>query len=269
MPDRNFAICLLLTGAALASACSFVVQRDGGPRPGTVNTDHIPDAVPKSEPRSKYGNPESYVVNGTRYVVMRDADGYVEKGIASWYGEQFHGRRTSSGETYDMYAMTAAHKTLPLPTYVRVTNLRNARHVILRVNDRGPFHGNRIIDLSYTAAAKLDILTAGTGVVEVRALDATADDAVAAAVPDPPVAGGNPGAFFIQVGAFVSRANAEALRDRLAAAGDILLSVSAALVDGRTLYRVRIGPLDDVEIADNLVARLGALGVNEHSIVTD
>ena len=101
------------------------------------------------EPKSRYGNPESYVVFGKRYYVKDSSKGYVETGIASWYGTKFHGRRTSSGETYDMYAMTAAHKTLPLPTYVEVTNLNNGRSIIVKVNDRGRFHEIRIIDLSY------------------------------------------------------------------------------------------------------------------------
>jgi rare lipoprotein A len=260
---------IILALAALLPGCSFTVQRDGGPLPGSVRTADVPDAVPRSEPRSKYGNPESYVVNGRRYFVMQDAAGYVEQGIASWYGEKFHGRRTSSGESYDMYAMTAAHKTLPLPTYVRVTNLRNSKNVILRVNDRGPFHENRIIDLSYTAAAKLDILAKGTGLVEVRALTGNGDAAAVPPAPLPGRGGAGSGAFYIQVGAFASRANAEALRRRLGAAGDILLSISEAFVDGRTLYRVRVGPIDDVEIADSLVARLGALGVQDHTIVTE
>ncbi|OGT84408.1 MAG: hypothetical protein A3H91_10995 [Gammaproteobacteria bacterium RIFCSPLOWO2_02_FULL_61_13] len=255
----------------LGSACSLVMERDGGPRPGSVKTAQVPDAVPKFEPRSKYGNPESYVVNGKRYFVMNDGSGYVEKGIASWYGEQFHGRRTSSGETYDMYAMTAAHKTLPLPTFVQVKNLKNAKQVILRVNDRGPFHGNRIIDLSYTAAAKLDILAAGTGLVEVRALAPGGDVArpVTTPIPDSSGTGAGAGSFYIQVGAFSSRANAEALRSRLSAPGAFLVSISEALIDGRILYRVRIGPVDDIEIADSIVANLMTLGINEHSIVTD
>lgn len=270
MRDRILRLLLLLLVATVCG-CSLIAERDGGPRPGTVKTADIPDAVPKSEPRSRYGNPESYVVNGQRYHVMQDPAGHVEKGIASWYGEQFHGRRTSSGETYDMYAMTAAHKTLPLPTYVQVTNLKNAKQVILRVNDRGPFHGNRIIDLSYTAAAKLDILAAGTGLVEVRALTSGRDVAPAAEPVMPRSSGGDTAAsaFYIQVGAFSSRVNAEALLGRLAAPGDFLVSISEALIDGRTLYRVRIGPIDDVEIADNVVGRLMALGINDHSIVTE
>jgi rare lipoprotein A len=131
----------------------------------------IPDAVPRVEPRSRYGNPPYYDVFGKRYYVLSSGSGYVERGVASWYGPGFHKLRTSTGEPYDMYGMTAAHKTLPLPAYVRVTNLQNGRSVVVRVNDRGPFVGNRIIDLSYTAAAKLDMLRDGTAMVEVRELD--------------------------------------------------------------------------------------------------
>ena len=126
-----------------------------------------------SEPLSRYGNPESYVVYGKTYHTLSSSKGYKERGAASWYGTKFHGKRTSSGEPYDLYAMTAAHKTLPLPTYVEVTNLKNGRTVIVKVNDRGPFHDDRLIDLSYAAAAKLDILPYGTGEVEVRAIDPT------------------------------------------------------------------------------------------------
>lgn len=130
------------------------------------------------EPKSRSGNPESYVVFGQRYHVMNSVHhDYAERGIASWYGKKFHGRRTSSGETYDMYAMTAAHRSLPLPTYVRVTNLKNSSTVIVKVNDRGPFHDNRIIDLSYTAAVKLGIVRTGTGLVEVRVIDPSRSDA--------------------------------------------------------------------------------------------
>jgi len=130
----------------------------------------VPDAVPRAEPRSIYGNPPSYEVFGKRYYVMASSVGYVERGVASWYGPGFHKELTSVREPYDMYGMTAAHKTLPLPAYVRVTNLQNGRSCVVRVNDRGPFVGNRIIDLSYTAAAKLDMLREGTAMVEVRVL---------------------------------------------------------------------------------------------------
>ena len=133
--------------------------------------DTVPDAVPRIEPRARYGNPPFYDVFGKRYYVLSSSVGYWERGVASWYGPGFHKVRTSIGEPYDMYAMTAAHKTLPLPAYVRVTNLQNGRSVVVRVNDRGPFVGNRIIDLSYTAAAKLDMLRNGTAMVDVRTID--------------------------------------------------------------------------------------------------
>ncbi len=129
--------------------------------------------MPRYEPRSPYGNPPFYDVFGKRYFVLSSSADYIERGVASWYGPGFHKVRTSTGETYDMYGMTAAHKTLPLPAYVRVTNLQNGRSVVVRVNDRGPFVGNRIIDLSYTAAAKLDMLRNGTAMVEVRSVGPT------------------------------------------------------------------------------------------------
>jgi rare lipoprotein A len=131
----------------------------------------VPDAAPRAEPRSRHGNPPFYTVFGKRYYVLSSSSAYVERGVASWYGPGFHKVRTSTGEQYDMYGMTAAHKTLPLPAYVSVTNLQNGRSVVVRVNDRGPFVGNRIIDLSYTAASRLDMLRNGTAMVEVRALD--------------------------------------------------------------------------------------------------
>ena len=154
--------------------------------------------VPRNEPRSRNGNPPFYDVMGKRYFVLSSSVGYVERGVASWYGPGFHKVRTSTGEPYDMYAMTAAHKTLPLPAYVRVTNLQNGRSIVVRVNDRGPFVGNRIIDLSYTAASKLDMLRNGTAMVEVRTLEAAVvgaplTAALAAPPATPPVAA-SPGA---------------------------------------------------------------------------
>lgn len=130
----------------------------------------VPDAVPRDEPRSAFGNPPFYTVAGHRYAVLPSATGYVERGVASWYGTEFHGLRTSAGEPYDMFAMTAAHKTLPLPCYARVTNLSNGRSVVVRINDRGPFVANRIIDLSYSAAARLDMIRNGTAFVQVEVL---------------------------------------------------------------------------------------------------
>jgi rare lipoprotein A len=168
--------------ALLLAACSSTPRRGAPPAPSSIpssaqlpevppSPDSVPDAVPRAEPRSPYGNPPFYDVFGKRYYVLSSGVGYVERGVASWYGPGFHKVRTSTGEPYDMYGMSAAHKTLPLPCYVLVTNLQNGRSVVVRVNDRGPFVGNRIIDLSYTAAAKLDMLRNGTAFVEVSSID--------------------------------------------------------------------------------------------------
>jgi peptidoglycan lytic transglycosylase len=145
------------------------VTPGGAPVPDDIAS--IPDAVPRQETQTRSGNPEKYSEFGVEYRVLKTSEGYDQEGVASWYGPGFHGKRTSSGEPYDQNAMTAAHTVLPLPTYVEVTNLENGRKVVVRVNDRGPFHGGRIIDLSYVAAMKLGIVQAGTARVRVRALD--------------------------------------------------------------------------------------------------
>lgn len=254
----------------LISACSVMVERDGAPK-APVDVSSIPDAVPRDEPRSRYGNPDSYEVFGKRYYVLNSSKGYVERGIASWYGTKFHGKRTSSGETYDMYAMTAAHKTLPLPSYVQVTNLENNKSVIVRVNDRGPFHENRIIDLSYAAASKLGILPTGTALVEVRAIDSTTYASNKNASPIKAVALDNSPVreFYIQVGAFSELMNAENLRTKLGTIGDSLVKINQAVVDQKLLYRVRIGPLVSVDHADQIVGQLIRLGVTDYHIVVD
>ncbi|MEY3183132.1 MAG: hypothetical protein RLZ35_1117 [Pseudomonadota bacterium] len=135
-----------------------------------VDVYKVPNAVPRHEPLSRIGNRPSYTVFQQHYRVLPSSHGFKERGPASWYGRKWHGRKTANGETYDMYAMTAAHKHLPLPTYLKVTNLENGRHIIVRVNDRGPFHGKRIVDLSYAAAAKLDLVSPGTAWVEIEAI---------------------------------------------------------------------------------------------------
>ena len=166
-------VMILLVGAA--PGCTPVGMRAAPPAPpdGVILAE-IPDAVPQSELKSRSGNPETYEINGVTYRVMESSEGYREEGVASWYGDYFHGRLTSSGDVYDMYEMTAAHKSLPLPTYVRVTHLGNGRSVVVRVNDRGPFVDDRIIDLSFVAATKLGMAAEGTARVEVRALDPAA-----------------------------------------------------------------------------------------------
>jgi len=233
--------------------------------------------VPRAEPHSAHGNPPFYDALGRRYFVLPSADGYDERGVASWYGPTFHGGNTSSGELYDMYGMTAAHKTLPLPTYARVTNLANGRSVVVRINDRGPFVANRIIDLSYTAAAKLDMLREGTAMVEVRALNpgtpalpagiastatAAPAPALAAAPPAPPL-------LYVQTGAFADPANAERELGRLQAAGLASAFIMPPPAGRSQLYRVRIGPIGSVAEFDALAARLTALGITDARLVTD
>ncbi|MEH6444681.1 MAG: septal ring lytic transglycosylase RlpA family protein [Oceanospirillaceae bacterium] len=156
----------------------YKVTKDYGPD-AVVDVSHVKNAVPKEEPLSRGGNRKSYEVLGKRYSVMDSASGFKERGGASWYGKKFHGYLTANGEKYDMYGMTAAHKSLPIPTYVKVTNLANNKHIIVRVNDRGPFHKGRVIDLSYAAAAKLDMLNSGTAQVEVEAINAKVWNSIA------------------------------------------------------------------------------------------
>ncbi len=238
------------------------------PPPSPAVLQSIPDAVPRVEPRSTRGNPVSYEVFGKRYFILATAEGYRERGVASWYGPDFHARPTSSGEPYDMYGMTAAHKTLPIPAYARVTNLSNGRSVIVRINDRGPFVANRIIDLSYTAAHKLDMTRAGTAFVEVEVLTpGSASDAareVAAPVAAVPLAAP---VLYLQAGAFGVAANASKLADQLRAAGIAQVSVSDP-TGTPPLYRVRVGPFTDVASYDQLAARVAALGV-EGRLVTE
>ena len=265
-------IILILLSCFLLFSCGRIdkvvspVAVDSAPKK-KVDVETIPNAIPKREPKSRYGNPKSYVVFGKRYYVMDSGKGYIEKGIASWYGTKFHGRRTSSGETYDMYAMTAAHKSLPLPTYVKVTNLSNDKFIVVKVNDRGPFHENRIIDLSYTAAIKLDIIQKGTGLVEVKAIDPeepkednlVKDDKIST----------QDTSFYIQVGTFSKLESAKILKQKLGSFGDNLIKISNVIVSGNTLYRVRIGPFTDTKLSDSIVSKLSDFGIFEHRIVTN
>jgi len=260
-------------------------QADGAPG-YQVDLSAIPDAVPRPEPRSKYGNPDTYVVAGRRYQVLADSRGYVERGIASWYGTKFHGRRAAMGEPYDMFAMTAAHKTLPLPTYVEVTNLQNGRKVIVKVNDRGPFKANRIIDLSYAAAVKLGIT--GTGLVEIRALDPQAwqrerlarRPAAKQSPPPRPVMPARPApasattqaapeqaALYLQIGAFAERRNAELLRQRLQELAPGKIRIVHKEGSTQALYRVHIGPIPSIEDADRMTHTLATMGLGEPHIV--
>jgi len=251
--------------AALLAACAGAPRRPiPPPAPPTppANVAVIPDAVPRPEPRSAKGNPAFYDVFGKRYFVLATANGYIERGVASWYGPGFHAERTATGEAYDMYGMTAAHKTLPLPAYVQVTNLRNSRSVVVRVNDRGPFKEGRIIDLSYTAASKLDILRDGTAFVEVRALTPGVEAATLAPAPAP-------SALFVQAGAFGSEANASKVLAQLRAQGIDKSFVRQDQLNGQTLYRVRVGPIPNVAEFDRVVAQLRKLGIADARLAAD
>lgn len=259
------------------------------------------NSIPRPEPRSRYGNGPIYEVYGQRYTVLDSSYGYVERGVASWYGRKFHGRPTSSREPYDMHGMTAAHKSLPLPTWVEVTNLANGRRIVVRVNDRGPFVKNRLIDLSYAAAERLDIVENGTGMVEVRAISfddpppaaatpvpatvevATATGspadsgpafetvtprATAVATPDSAAAAGAQ-RLFVQVGAFGDRANAER-RHRLLAANGIRTAFVHRETDRQpALYRVRVGPLADVAHYDRVIDELSRIGITSTHLVSE
>lgn len=249
---------------SLISCSSITEQTDSAPS-SPPDVSKIPNAIPKDEPLSKYGNPTSYAVFGKTYYTLSTSKGYQEKGIASWYGAKFHGRRTSSGEAYDMYAMTAAHKTLPLPSYLEVTNLSNGRKVIVKVNDRGPFHDNRLIDLSYTAAKKLGIIGHGTGMVEIRAMTGGETPVNIVTNVQQKLSKELPVGMYLQVGAFSTSTNAQQFKSKVQSQiGDEVIVTS----DGK-LYRVRIGPLDNVEEGDSLANRLLNLGFNDAHLVVE
>lgn len=251
-------------------------EKDRPPSPDEIPADvgDIPDAVPEQVEKSRYGNPDSYEVFGVRYDVLQDAAGFKERGHASWYGKKFHGRRTSSGEKYDMFAMSGAHKTLPIPTYARITNLANGKSVVVRINDRGPFHTGRIVDLSYSAAHRIGILGDGSAEVELEVVDATGKPlpgslkqvaanpapvqapapkvievaaskprAPAPAVPVPVARKVQP--RFLQAGSFNDSRNAATFREHLAISGIKPLLMKSETRNGQWVYRVLVGPFAD------------------------
>ena len=220
----------------------------------------LPEPVPKAEPRSLYGNKSPYSVLGQTYSVLPSASGYDERGIASFYGNKFHGYKTSSLEDYDMYKFTAASKVLPLPSYARVTNLANGKSVIVRINDRGPFHENRIIDLSYAAAVRIGVWPKGTGLVEVQGIDPSAPAREPAPPAPVPANGGSPG-IYLQVGAFSDPANAERVAAQLRQANFAPVQLEQVQIDDRTIHRVRVGPLDSVDRADQVTDRIEGMGL--------
>ena len=284
--------------SVLLSACGALQGRGfGAPGRGAA------DAVPTHEARSRYGNRASYVVNGQRYYTLRSAAGFSERGIASWYGNPFHGQRTSSGEIYDMYRMTGAHKQLPLPTYVEVRNLDNGRTATLKINDRGPFKDNRVIDLSYAAALKLGVVAKGTAFVEIRALDSrgqtsrsapndvatrpahttsppavlapavVAAPAATSSAPPAPMPKPAPAAavsgMYLQVGAYAERRNAEKISAQLAPTITVSVEIREIKSNNKVFYRVQIGPLLSTESADQVVLALHKLGITQHYFIAN
>jgi len=209
-------------------------ERDSAP-PRPIDPADVRDAVPRPDPILSVGNTSPYTIDGVTYEVLDNHKGYRMRGIASWYGAKFHGHETSNGEIYDLYEASAAHKTLPIPCYARVTNLDNGKSIVVRVNDRGPFHSDRLIDLSYGAAVKLGYMEAGTAPVEVQVLDVVGvDDRRGTVAGD---------YRFLQLGAYSSRNSALSLQDKLKELLSPPVVVSEVEAGGNLLYRVRIGPM--------------------------
>jgi rare lipoprotein A len=303
---------------ALIAGCGTTIERDSEPEPVVRAI-----APPSAEPLSQYGNPDAYEVFGKRYYPLKSSRGFVETGIASWYGPGFHGRLTSTREIYDMYQMTAAHKLLPLPTYVEVTNLQNGRKIVVKINDRGPFYEDRVIDLSYAAANKLGILYSGTGIVRVRAIDpfdlqaprldfhpplivsglkpgASGDQhptALSTSVPageylDRKIAttarlnpsASLPGAldpprvraaviksvrYYLQLGAFADKTKAEGFRHRIYGMVQQPVRIQPVSIAGKPVYKVQVGPLTNVEAADQLIRTIERYGLRDHRLVVN
>jgi rare lipoprotein A len=288
---RSRSSALVVAAAFALAACTSAPKREPVPpsqpsppsRPGgyykddgpgenpPANLDSIPDATPRIEPLNRFAN-RPYSVFGVDYVPATNLRPYTERGIASWYGRKFHSQKTSTGEVYDMYAMTAAHPTLPLPSYARVTNIATGKSVVVRVNDRGPFHPGRVIDLSYAAAWRIGIAQKGSGEVEVESILPPGIPTVAIAQPLPPVATvtGPPatpvvqetGGYVVQLGAFANNANAQAFVGHLTnqIAG---LSVEAKVHEADGLFRVVVGPYPTLSEARRTSERLRvALGLD-------
>lgn len=264
---KRFIVLLLV----LSSACSVdPVKEDSEPDYVPVDVLAVADAIPKYEKRTRAGNPPGqYEVLGKRYKVLAESKGYKETGIASWYGTKFHGRKTSNGEVYNMYAMTAAHKTLPIPSYVRVTHLKNKRSVVLRVNDRGPFHDNRIIDLSYTAAVKLGIQKTGTGLVEITALEFDSAKIKQPKKQNQSLQQAQQEVFYLQVGAFIDSGNATQLQQKLNASNIWSSRIQHAQRQNGDIYKVQVGPLYSEQQAEQENKRLVQIGYTDSQLIVE
>ncbi|WP_308318823.1 septal ring lytic transglycosylase RlpA family protein [Marinobacter sp. F4206] len=281
--------CALVLGGCASSpetdhSSRYTISQDRAPA-GNFDASGLSDARPVYEKPRRAGNKSPYTVWGKQYQVLGSNDGYVARGTASWYGEKFHGHKTSNGETFDMYTMSAAHKSLRIPGYARVTNLDNGRSVIVRVNDRGPFHGDRLIDLSYAAAKKLGYQSRGTARVEVAAITVKPDGSMFLAgqpfvpgatvnYPDSSVAAsgqmatGNE-ALFVQLGSFSSRDPAEKLLGRARAVLENPMRVRAIDTASGRFHRVQVGPFSDEDSARKTQSLLEARGFAQSILLTD
>nr|WP_286222818.1 septal ring lytic transglycosylase RlpA family protein [Marinobacter sp. LA51] len=281
-------LALLLAGCASSpetdQSSRYSISQDRAPS-GNFDASGLSDAKPVYEVPRRAGNKSTYTVWGKQYQVLGSNDGYVARGTASWYGEKFHGHKTSNGETFNMYSMSAAHKSLRIPGYARVTNLDNGRSVIVRVNDRGPFHGDRLIDLSYAAAKKLGYQSRGTARVEVAAITVRKDGSMslagkpfmpgdAANYPETQVvasgemtAGGD--ALFVQLGSFSSRGPAEKLRDRAQTIVESPLRVRSIDTGSGRFHRVQVGPFSDETSARRAQSLLESRGFAQSILLTD
>ncbi|MDC3332646.1 septal ring lytic transglycosylase RlpA family protein [bacterium] len=267
----------LLVIAAVLSACGNNMikygsaldrmKKDSAPVV-KVDPNAIPDAIPRQDPITRAGNKNPYTVLGRTYHLLPTSQGYREEGVASWYGAKFHGRPTANGELYSLYRMTAAHKTLPIPSYVKVTNLSNQKSVVVRVNDRGPFHGGRIIDLSYAAAVKLGYAENGTTKVVVEAIDvsAPASATTTATVPDN-IDSSATDSYFLQVAAFKSVDAANQLKARLVLS--LSQPVSVVTAEDIGFYRVRVGPLTNLQLVQTVSDSLVADGLGEPRLLIE
>ncbi|MDH5612635.1 MAG: septal ring lytic transglycosylase RlpA family protein [Gammaproteobacteria bacterium] len=281
--DNIFRLLILMLSVMLAS-CAV---RDGAPENYSRDWRLIDDAIPQDEPFSRYGNPDSYEVFGQQYQVLASNAGFSENGLASWYGTKFHGQRTSSGEPYDMYAMTAAHKSLRIPTYVEVTNLSNNRKAIVKVNDRGPFHEGRVIDLSYAAATKLGVSETGTAPVTIRVIesvkaedvtlaealvkageaDTVIDQVISKSIVEPPIEAFSGDQYYVQVASFSNEENALKMLNDLRNKEFKSVRIHVEGERDKLLYRVRIGPVPTALVAESLVSKLKKINHNNVRIV--
>jgi rare lipoprotein A len=243
-------------------------DKDFGPNED-VDLSHIPDAVPRYETRTRAGNKNPYTVLGKTYHLIADESAYRERGYASWYGNKFNGYNTSNGERYDMYAMTGAHKTLPIPSYVRVTNLDNGKSVVVRINDRGPFHQGRIVDLSYAAAQRIGIHKTGTGRVEVeialpgdaapipRRADKNASNNLEPALP---------AGTYLQVGAFGQKESAQQFAASVGSKLTYPVTINS-VVQPKQVHRVRVGPFKDAKSLQEARDQLTRIKIFEAHVV--